>query len=506
MDAGALCFASGTDSSSIARRIVDWKVTEIDEDYLSSRQETTPLSQKASQLTAAALDPNALEQPVIPETAEAASVAPAVSEAATAAPAGGTSSYSAAAGASEDLQIATATAREESDAEELVKPALSPPLQRAAAPDANPPALQAPTRRGADGTAAWQRGYDLATAALATERPLAGVVVSGSSGGVLVRVRAGFQGFLPFSKMLLQRQIALRERERAAQAAVDPPQGLPVQQEADAQLQEARLQLRRDVMAGLQGQRVMVYVHDVKRAEGEMFYKVFLSEKGPKSEPNPDVPPYLAEALERKVGERVSATVGKLVDYGALLRFEVEVDADYMCEVWGLLHHSKMGRLVLESLQEGEHLEAYVLSAMNGRAELSVEPSQRMNVNQTLEDLLMGDPTAEEGQEGSDEAIESMPEALEVCRELMLSGAISEATPGRRLQGRAFSPEIQVFMARDEGEVAGNGAGAESRPKRYTLLARARNEVQEIEVESDLEREEMKRALGLALSVVLGVM
>lgn len=81
---------------------------------------------------------NALEQPVFPETAEAASVAPAVSEAATAAPAGGTSSYSAAAGASEDLQVATATAREESDAEKLVKPALSPPLQRAAAPDAKP--------------------------------------------------------------------------------------------------------------------------------------------------------------------------------------------------------------------------------------------------------------------------------------------------------------------------------------------------------------------------------
>lgn len=61
-------------------------------------------------------------------------------------------------------------------------------------------------------------------------------------------------------------------------------------------------------------------------------------------------------------------------------------------------------------------------------------------------------------------------------------------------------------MARDEGEVAGNGAGTEGGPKRYTLLARARNEVQEIEVESDLEREEMKRSLGLALSVVLGVM
>lgn len=39
---------------------------------------------------------------------------------------------------------------------------------------------------------------------------------------------------------------------------------------------------------------------------------------------------------------------------------------------------------------------------------------------------------------------ESMPEALEVCRELLFSGAITEAQPGRRLEGRAFAPEIQV--------------------------------------------------------------
>ncbi len=41
--------------------------------------------------------------------------------------------------------------------------------------------------------------------------------------------------------------------------------------------------------------------------------------------------------------------------------------------------------------------------------------------------------------------------------------------------------------------------------KRYTLLARARNEVQEIDVESALDREEMKAALAQALSMVLGV-
>ncbi len=41
---------------------------------------------------------------------------------------------------------------------------------------------------------------------------------------------------------------------------------------------------------------------------------------------------------------------------------------------------------------------------------------------------------------------EAMPEAMEVCRELLLAGAITEAQPGRRLQGRAFSPEVQVTL------------------------------------------------------------
>ncbi len=42
---------------------------------------------------------------------------------------------------------------------------------------------------------------------------------------------------------------------------------------------------------------------------------------------------------------------------------------------------------------------------------------------------------------------EAMPEAMDVCRELLLAGAISEAQPGRRLQGRAFSPEVQVTLS-----------------------------------------------------------
>lgn len=58
-------------------------------------------------------------------------------------------------------------------------------------------------------------------------------------------------------------------------------------------------------------------------------------------------------------------------------------------------------------------------------------------------------------------------------------------------------------MAKGDEETESNDA--EGDVKRYTLLARARNEVQEIDVESALDREGMKDALAQALSTVLGV-
>ncbi|EIE21014.1 hypothetical protein COCSUDRAFT_43380 [Coccomyxa subellipsoidea C-169] len=403
-----------------------------------------------------------------------------------------------AAGAPEIAPMAAAPAREDS-AEKRAEPALAPPLQRPAGKPVRrrPPPREAGSKNGAPATPG---AYDLAVAALATERPLPGKVVKTSAGGVVVRVQAGFQGFLPWSKMLPHRNLVVLERERAAQAALDPPEDPSAQQ-------EARLQLRRDAMAGLQDNRVMVYVHEVKRQEEEVYFKTMLSEKGPQSKPLLDYPPYQTEVLQEMLGERVDARVRKVTEYGAFLTFPVEVYAGYSLEMFGLLHRSKMGDLSLESLQEGQQVTAYLLTldVVKGHVEMSAEPpTLPMPINQTLEDLILSSGAAKQGKEGSpDEEVESMPEAMDVCRELLLSGAITEATPGRRLQGRAFSPEVQVFMARNEGEAVATG---ESGPKRYTLLARARNEVQEIEVESGLERDEMKTALGLALSTVLAVM
>ncbi len=52
-----------------------------------------------------------------------------------------------------------------------------------------------PREAGSKNDAPAARGaYDLAVAALATERPLPGKIVKTSAGGVVVRVQAGFQG------------------------------------------------------------------------------------------------------------------------------------------------------------------------------------------------------------------------------------------------------------------------------------------------------------------------
>jgi len=46
-------------------------------------------------------------------------------------------------------------------------------------------------------------------------------------------------------------------------------------------------------------------------------------------------------------------------------------------------------------------------------------------------------------------------------------------------------------------------ANGEEGPKTYILLARAGNEVQEIEVQANLNRDKMKTALSMALSGII---
>ena len=55
---------------------------------------------------------------------------------------------------------------------------------------------------------------------------------------------------------------------------------------------------------------------------------------------------------------------------------------------------------------------------------------------------------------------------------------------------------IQVFMAREQGAEDAEGFS------RYTLLGRVRNEVQEVIVESALDRDSIKEAVALTLSRV----
>ncbi len=59
----------------------------------------------------------------------------------------------------------------------------------------------------------------------------------------------------------------------------------------------------------------------------------------------------------------------------------------------------------------------------------------------------------------------------------------------------------QVFMAKSDPDA--DTANGEEGPKTYILLARAGNEVQEIEVQANLNRDKMKTALSVALSSII---
>ncbi len=61
--------------------------------------------------------------------------------------------------------------------------------------------------------------------------------------------------------------------------------------------------------------------------------------------------PLVLQVLQQKLGECVECTVAKLMRYGVFLNLAFEVAPGCMCEVYGLMHHSKMGDLAVEPLQ-----------------------------------------------------------------------------------------------------------------------------------------------------------
>lgn len=103
------------------------------------------------------------------------------------------------------------------------------------------------------------------------------------------------------------------------------------------------------------------------------------------------------------------------------------------------------------------------------------------------------------------DALGDMADAVRFCEAMVQVPGVAAARPGWRLQSRASSQALEVYLAKEDGSPAGappghaSGAGAAGRLPSYRLVLRKGLSVQEVVVTAKLPREEVRQ---LAADVV----
>lgn len=181
------------------------------------------------------------------------------------------------------------------------------------------------------------------------------------------------------------------------------------------------------------------------------------------------------------VGDVVKCTVKKVTSFGAFVELR---------GIPALIHISELSwnRVTEPStiLNDGVEVEVKVcrLDRYLQRINLSLKQMQPDPLLETLESLVSSDfeetPTSGEVPNGTETT--GMPELIEVIRRLEELKGIESVLLGRRIQGTALAPTFQVYLSGqlDDG---------------FKLLARSGNQVQEVLVQTALDRESMKDAI-----------
>ncbi|PRW59921.1 30S ribosomal chloroplastic [Chlorella sorokiniana] len=391
-----------------------------------------------------------------------------------------------------------------------------------------------------------------------------------NSAGVLVRNK-DLSGFIPSSLLSPLNVAAVLEAERPLLAAAAAgaivaqleTQGQPGQSADGADLDPAtRAAARRQALeAVLLGRQVTAQVVSVDAASG----RVVLSERAAvsawKERGVKATPPSSAElqVAAGMLGEVVDATVVHVKPFGAFLEFQAELpsfmggtaaDSERAVLV-GLVHRSEVSWdpevSIADALQIGQQVKAKLLhvDAAKARIFLSIRRTTANPLLETLDSLVtsaaaaasaggssssagVGGRGADAGSEGAPAAapaaplderplLGDLPEAVRFC-ELMVEvgrGAVLSATPGVRLQSRAASQELEVYLAKDASAgigaaVAAAGGAAEPAAaaavpgppdaSTFNLVLRCARTVQEVAVQATCSRDEVRQLIAASIS------
>ncbi|KAL0547333.1 hypothetical protein IC582_017263 [Cucumis melo] len=197
------------------------------------------------------------------------------------------------------------------------------------------------------------------------------------------------------------------------------------------------------------------------------------------------------------VGDVYEAKVGSLEDYGAFVHLRF---SDGLYHLTGLVHVSEVSwdlvQDVRDILSEGDEVTVKVINVDRdkSRITLSIRQLEEDPLLETLDKVIPQDSSAEPDSFGpkSDSEIIPLPGLGTIIEELQQEEGIVDVRVNRQgFEKRVVSQDLQLWLS-----------NAPPIEKKFTLLARAGRQVQEIQLTTSLDQEGIKRALQRVLERV----
>ncbi|KAJ8634381.1 hypothetical protein MRB53_027717 [Persea americana] len=194
------------------------------------------------------------------------------------------------------------------------------------------------------------------------------------------------------------------------------------------------------------------------------------------------------------VGDIFEARVGSVEDYGAFVHLRFPDGCYYLT---GLVHVSEVSwdlvQDVRDILNEGDGVKVKVIQINREKARITLSLKQ-LEDDPLLETLDKVIPRVSSGTSNMSDGsnTEPLPGLESICKELLQEDGITDVKIGRKgFEKRVVSQDLELWLS-----------NAPVEDKQFTLLARAGREVQEIYLMTDLNQEDIKKAVQRVLSRV----
>jgi len=167
----------------------------------------------------------------------------------------------------------------------------------------------------------------------------------------------------------------------------------------------------------------------------------------------------------------------------------------------GLVHISEVSwdlvRDVRDVLKEGDDVRVKVvkIDVEKSRLSFSIKQLQADPLFETLDTLMSQEGTLNTVTSTADDVVpsEPLPDLEQICEELLREKGITNVKIGRRvLEKRVVSQDLELWLSNMPVEGG-----------KFTLLARAGRLVQEVHLETSIEREGIKQAVQRVMGRVL---